>query len=759
VIRHRPAGRGHPYLVEPDQRVPVRPAAGGTLELRATTRAAARAVQAELEVDGERLTVEAEKRGPAVPEMVQDYGVPAPRVGEGHLSDAVARLGEQRNRLSWRVELPPLAAGRQVRYRFHGDGGRTRWFSLSACTWEAEGGRLDVAADTEALHRRVLPGSISWLTDGERAYALRFALALEPVERVVGFGERFDGLDQRGKLVDVAVFDQYKGQGARTYLPLPFAIVAGGGFGFHLDTGRRVRFDVGKTDPDRILVEVDLEPGEPSPELTLRLFAGDPGLVLDRFLEATGRPVAPPPWVYRLWISGNEWNTQARVLEEVERSEREGIPVGVVVIEAWSDEETFVAFNGARYPVHADGSPHRLDDFDFPEDGPWPDPRAMVDDLHGRGVKVLLWQIPLVSSSRGQAGADRATMVGRRLCVHRAGGEPYRNRGWWFPGALLPDFTNPAARRWWTEKRRYLVEEVGVDGFKTDGGEHAWGADLVYADGSHGGETNNRYPVLYAEAYHELLRSAGREPVTFSRAGFTGSAATPCHWAGDEDSTWEAFRASISAGLSAGASGVFFWGWDLAGFSGPLPTPELYLRSVAAACFAPIMQYHSEYNHHRAPSRDRTPWNVAAQTGDPTVLPLFRRFVRLRERLVTYLVEQGNAAVASGKPLLRALLFEAAADERIWSFPEQYFLGDDLLVAPVTEEGARVWPVYLPDGEWVDPWTGATHRGRAVVERAAPLDRIPVFVTAARAGALAPLFAGLDAEAGAVRTAELAEVR
>ena len=82
---------------------------------------------------------------------------------------------------------------------------------------------------------------------------------------------------------------------------------------------------------------------------------------------------------------------------------------------------------------------------------------------------------------------------------------------------------------------------------------------------------------------------------------------------------------------------------------------------------------------------------------------------------------------------MRALCFEIADDERIWDFPYQWFLGDDLLVAPVTTEGATSVCLYLPDGEWVDAWTGETLRGRTVIEREAPLDEIPVFVTAARA--------------------------
>lgn len=736
MIRHRPAGRGHPYLIEPDQRVPLRPLVGEPFELRVTTNGSDGAPQLELEVDGEVQVLPLERRGPAVPDVVSDYGAPGPRAGDGHLADAVARLGEQTGRTAWAATVSSLD---RARYRFRNGKSRSRWFTVEACRWLGDGGHLLVDAQRNELANRLIGESVAWLV-GERAYRLRFALRLEPGERVIGFGERFNGLDQRGKLVDVAVFDQYKGQGARTYLPMPFAIVVGGGFGLHVDTGRRVRFDVGRTDADRIHVEVDLEPGERDPEIALRLFAGSPAEVLEAFLARVGRPEAPPDWIYRLWMSGNEWNTQERVIAEVERSFAEDIPVGAVVVEAWSDEQTFVAFNGAEYEPHPDGRPHRLADFHFPAESAWPDPKGMVDELHRRGVKVLLWQIPLVKSTHGQAGFDRETMVARRYCVLGGDGEPYRNRGWWFPGALLPDFTNAEARRWWIEKRRYLIEDVGIDGFKTDGGEHAWGSDLRYADGTHGGETNNRYPVLYAAAYHELMTSAGHDPVTFSRAGFTGSSAYPCHWAGDEDSTWEAFRASISAGLSAGASGIFFWGWDLAGFSGQLPTAELYLRAAAMACFCSIMQCHSEYNHHRKPSRDRTPWNVAEQTGDERVIPVFRRFARLRERLVPYLAEQAQRSIESGRPLMRALCFEFEDDDQVWDFPEQYLLGDHLLVAPVTQPGASHWPVYLPRGTWIDAWSSDSLAGPTVVERPVPIDEIPVYIRE-QAATLTDLFA------------------
>jgi alpha-glucosidase (family GH31 glycosyl hydrolase) len=728
MIRHRPEGRGHAYLVEPDQRVPVQPVAGRPLELRATTGDDVSRLWLELERAGRSERIEAVRVPRAAPE-------PRP-VGETtHLSVAADGSGRG-TRPEWRVVLDELEAHESLRYRFAADDGSfTRRHTTVVAAWTAEGGVLEVTPASD----RLVAGSVSWLTDGVKAHRVRFALRLEPDAHVVGFGERFDRIDQRGRSLDSVVFEQYKAQGARTYMPMPFAIVVGGGWGFHVDTSRRVWFDVGDSDADVIWIEAELD-GEA--QIAVGVFSGDPHAVLAAFLARTGAPALPPDWVFEPWMSANDWNTQERVLAEVRRGADEDIPVGVMVIEAWSDESTFTAFRDAAYEPHPDGSPHALADFTFPAEGAWPDPKGLVEELHARGVRLVLWQIPLLKAAPApgsQLDYDRRALVERGFAVRKADGSPYANRGWWFPRALLPDFTSAEARAWWTAKRRYLLEELGVDGFKTDGGEHAWGHDLRYADGTSGAETNNRYPVLYAAAYHELMEELGHEGTTFSRAGFTGSASYPCHWAGDEDSTWEAFRASITAGITAGACGIFFWGWDLGGFSGEIPSAELYLRSAAAACFAPIMQYHSEYSH-RVPSRDRTPWNIAERTGDARVLPTYRRFAQLRMRLQPYLRAQARTSVAECKPLMRALFFEVADDPRIWDFPHQYFLGDDLLVAPVVEPAAESVRIYLPPGEWVDPWTGDELAGPAIVTREAPLEQIPVYVTARSASTLARLF-------------------
>ncbi len=561
--------------------------------------------------------------------------------------------------------------------------------------------------------------------------AWRLSWRLEPDERIFGTGERFDALDQRGRTPDVRVYEEYKQQGARSYFPLPW-LWSTGGYGIAIDGLSRVSYDLGALNPDEASVTIPT-----GASASGRWYLGTPKEMLWAYVRDAGLPAPMPIWAYGPWMSGNEWNSDARVREVVERTRAEGIPATVLVIEAWSDEVTFYLFNGTTHEaVDGEGA---VPIESMEHDRRWPDPAGLVNWLHDQDVRVLLWQIPLLKDVAGhqQHDADLAYVDEAELGVRTVGGEPYRNRGWWFPGARAIDFTNPVARQWWFAKRAYLLDEVGVDGFKTDGGEHLWGREVRTFAGETGDQAANAYPTHYLKAYHSFLREHGHEsPMTFSRAGFTGSQSFPAHWAGDEDSTWEAFRASLTAGLSAGASGIAFWGWDLAGFSGDLPSAELYKRATAMAAFSPIMQYHSEHNEHRRPLADRTPWNIVDHTGDPDVMEVYRFYARFRMNLVPYLLGLGTEAARTGLPLMRALALELPDDPEAAGIDDQFLLGADLMVAPILSSGVTERSVYLPEGDWRDLWSGEPVASGWMTAQT-PSHIIPVFV---RTGACIPLW-------------------
>ena len=784
MITHIPLGSGHPYSPDTDQRFPIHPVAGETLTLGVRASADIAHVELELDIDGERSSFSLSPVARSTRGQISDGG---------HLASAQAK--KNRRCGGWRTSITLPSAGKNLRYRFMGSKNagtkhfesngaahseskssacsHTRWFNASISHW------IPASQDLLDIPDTIAVSNIEVLADSATIHRIRFSLPLAANEHVCGFGERYDGLDQRGQELDSVVFEQYKNQGLhrRTYMPMPFAHVVGGqGWGFWVQTTSRVWFSVGVANPGELRIEAEVnaplrkelnvllanETNAPlstssahaplhmsKPILTVSIYRGSPRHVLHSFLDAVGHPRELPESVFGLWASGNEWNTQAEVMRQARLHRHYDIPISNLVIEAWSDESTFTIFRDAQYEIRSDGSAHHLKDFTFPADGAWPNPKEMVDDLHEQGICVYLWQIPLLKMRphpTGQAAADARYAIDHHLVIERlsASGRriPYRNRGWWFPLALMPDLSHPETIRWWAAKRRYLVEELGIDGFKTDGGEHAWGYDLVYQDGARGADRNNTFPVYYAQTYGDLLEACGKAPLTFSRSGYTGSQAHGAFWAGDENSTWEAFRWSMIAGLSAAACGIFYWGWDIAGFSGPLPSPELYVRAMAASAFIPIMQYHSEFNHHKLPSRDRTPWNMAEHYQDPSIISDVRKIVQLRVRLIPYLKAQAKKSIATSSPLMRPLFFEHPNDPQIWD-RIQWYVGDDVLVAPVLEEGASSWEVYLPQGEWIHAHTGVSQPGKTLVTvDVSQRTSIPIFVRAEAWPELASIFLG-----------------
>ena len=290
-------------------------------------------------------------------------------------------------------------------------------------------------------------------------------------------------------------------------------------------------------------------------------------------------------------------------------------------------------------------------------------------------------------------------------------------------------------------KRDYLVDDVGVDGFKTDGSEAIFGRNLTFADGRKGDEMHNAYPNSYTGAYNAYLQSKkGSNAVVFARGGTAGAQTRGIFWAGDQTSSFDGFQDAVRAGISAGQSGVPYWAWDLAGFTGTFPSAELYLRSAAMATFAPVMQFHSE-KASPSPSEARTPWNVQARSGDTSVVPTFRKFANVRMNLLPYIYTEAKRSADTGVPMMRAMSIDFPNDSTAASQDMQYMFGDQLLVAPITAQGATSKDVYVPAGEWYDVWYNARFTGPATKTYNAGTNTIPVYV---RPGAIVPLNLNAD---------------
>ncbi len=529
------------------------------------------------------------------------------------------------------------------------------------------------------------------------------------VQYVWGTGERFDHVNQQGHASNGRVVEKFTQQGNQTYLPMPFFLTEQH-LGWYCQSGLETAMSFGKdftlsrdTVVDRLSRDV--------------LFFGEPKALVSQFLACTGHPVLPPEWAFGVWISANGWNSDDEVDKQLLALREHNYPADVMVLEAWSDEMTFYRWND---PQH------------------WKDPAQTVKRIRENGLHLLLWQIPIIkhewnAEPNEWLRQDIEEAIQHKYCVCLADGTPYRITENWFHHSLLLDFTNPEAVKWWFEKRKYLLD-MGVEGFKTDGGEFLFDTDARLHNGQTGKEAHNLYPAQYIGAYHDFLKQNGVDGLTFSRADYAGAQTRPAHWAGDQLSLWSELSSQLRAGITAGLSGVIFWGFDIGGFAGELPSAELYLRATAMGCFCPVMQWHAEprngqfyATHEDGFVNDRSPWNLAEKLGDECVLTLATGFAKLRQQLRGYLYEEAKHCVAAGRPLMAHLCIDFADDPAACACDDAYMLGRRLLVAPVTREGQAERKVYLPKGRWRHWFTHEEFAGRQELNMRVPLDQIAVF--------------------------------
>lgn len=556
-----------------------------------------------------------------------------------------------------------------------------------------------------------------------------------PYTSVYGMGEKYDALNQKGRSVTNRVEEKFCFQGEKTYCPAPF-FWTDSGFGLYVDTREVTRF---------VFEEQSIRVEFPA-ECELVLFSGTPAQILREYMSLFGPVRLPPKWAFGPWVSANHWDTQQKTLQAVRELGKNRCPATVLVLEAWSDEATFYIFHGARFAPKDGGRPLGRGDFFYPDDGPWPDPTAMIKELHRAGLHLVLWQVPVYKKQgpdeeiSAQNELDRQDAAARGLCVHNADGTPYTiPQGHWFAGSMIPDFTNPETVCSWFAKRQYLLE-MGIDGFKTDGGEFVCDPHTCFADGSTGRQQINGYAQSYTAAYTNFI---GSERVLFSRVGYAGQHTTPCHWAGDQQSVNSELRSVLNAGLSAAMTGIPFWGFDIAGFAGPLPTPDLYRRATMMACFCPIMQWHSEPDGGQfrelmpggEGNNERSPWNMEKAFGQAGFAAEMAFWHRVRMNLLPYLYSEALRCMDEGAPMMRPLAYLWPQDPQCIVAQDEYLFGESLLVAPLLEKEQHTRTLYLPKGRWYSLFTHQAREGGCYVD-SRDEERFPVYLQAGRALAL-----------------------
>jgi alpha-D-xyloside xylohydrolase len=528
------------------------------------------------------------------------------------------------------------------------------------------------------------------------AYHESFTAAAD--EHFVGFGEKFTGFDKRGQRAVMWNYDAFGSESDRSYKNVPFYL-SSRGYGVLVDSGMAVEFDMCQSTHSCVQIVV------PDDLIDYYVIAGPtPTAVLNRLDLLTGRPLLPPKWAFGTWISsGFQVDTQDGVLTRARTIRDRGIPCDVMHLDCY-------------WQVAGHWSDLRWDRSNFP------DPGSMLRELSTMGFRTSLWMNPYVSHL-SPLFAEAASMG---YFLGRPGGSVYVADVWHGsqPSCAIVDFTNPAAVTWFQSLLRPLLEQ-GVAVFKTDFAEGV-PADAIAANGMTGDELHNVYSLLFNDVVAEVTRSVAGHAMVWARSSFLGGQRHSAQWGGDTNCSFPAMASTLRGGLSHGLAGVPFWSHDAGGFTGR-PTPDLYVRWAQFGALSPLVRFHG--------TTSRLPWDFPAFAEEGAVAAIL-----LRYRLMPYLYSAAVESARTGIPLMRALLVDSPADPAAWQADLEYLLGPDLLVAPMTDpSGTR--SVYLPEGEWIDWWTGTVYPGLSHYRVRQPLDRVPLFV---RRGSVIPVMEPTD---------------
>ena len=333
----------------------------------------------------------------------------------------------------------------------------------------------------------------------------------------------------------------------------------------------------------------------------------------------------------------------------------------------------------------------------------FPDPPGMLKRLKEQGFRVITIIDPGVKYDPGYEVFDSG--LERDVFCRTEGGDVYIGQVW--PGnTAFPDFATEEAREWWGDLNAAHVES-GLAGIWNDMNEPATGkippTRMLFGHGQYSHEHyRNQYALLMAMATTAGLRKQMPELRTFvlSRAGFAGIQRYAANWMGDNQSRWDHLWLSIPMGNGFGISGQAFVGADIGGFQGNA-NAELFLRWMQYGVLTPFCRNHSEIGNV-----DQYAW----AWGD-VIEGYVRSAISLRYRLLPYLYACFLSAAETGAPVQRPMIFDHQYDATLRDLDDQYLLGPDLLVAPVTEVGMTGRQVYLPAGDWYDWHSGELFGG------------------------------------------------
>ncbi|KAK8061613.1 hypothetical protein PG994_007979 [Apiospora phragmitis] len=212
-------------------------------------------------------------------------------------------------------------------------------------------------------------------------------------------------------------------------------------------------------------------------------------------------------------------------------------------------------------------------------------------------------------------------------------------------------------------------------------------------------------------------------PIIFSRYGGPGSHRYPVGFSGDAVATWDSLRFQPEFTATASNIGYGWWSHDIGGHLPGYRDDECTARWVQYGAFSPILRLHSALSRWMS----KEPWLYRNEC-----MLAMKNAMRQRHRLVPYIFSfNASPSSSSPLPLVQPLYWKYTQRPEAYRYPNQYFFGQSLVVAPVVTPRdkstnlakTRAW---LPPLRHVDIFTGTVYDGDREIDLYRPLDHIPV---------------------------------
>jgi len=441
----------------------------------------------------------------------------------------------------------------------------------------------------------------------------------------------------------------------------------------------------------------------------------DPASLYEQYAKLTGRMPLPP--MFSLGYHQCRWNyrDEADVYQVHAKFEELDYPYDVL----WLDIE------------HTDGKRYFTWDHKA-----FPNPVEMQKKLGGDGRRMVTIIDPHIKRDNNYYIHKEATALG--LYIKDKNGQKDFD-GWCWPGSSsYLDFTAERVRNWWAEQFGYNKYKGSTPDLFTwndmnepsvfNGPEVSMQKDILNLDGCEHREWHNLYGMLFHRSTGEGLvkRNEGENvrPFVLSRSFFAGSQRYGAIWTGDNEAKWSHLEIAAPMLLGLNVVALSFVGADVGGFFGNTDA-ELMTRWMQAGAYTPFFRGHA---HHDAKRRE--PWMF----GDETMVRL-RRAAMARYALLPQWYTVFWVAGATGMPVMRTMWMQYPKTPQLFAVDDQYLIGSDLLVKPVTKAGATSTAVQFPTSDcWYDVDTmqrmtqvRSTSNPVVVVTVASDLDKIPVY--------------------------------